>query len=152
MKRFEDYKELVPKRLLKAVNSLNDLNRFALLLALTEAERSYQELIEMGFSTGKLYNHLQHLLKNGLIENFYQRKEGSRHYSFYRIAPFGHTVLESILGIMETSLGSETIDGAAPDDYAYLKVQSSEKGSVNGFSVFEPESSCVSSDEIELRS
>ena len=112
----EDYERVIPERLLRALTSVQAKNRFTLLIALADKEYSYKELIDLGFSTGNLYNHLQDLLKSGLILNYYKKKIGVSNYSYYNISEFGKIFLENLLNTMEISVGLKMIEGTGSNE------------------------------------
>lgn len=61
---------------------------------------SFSELRnESGINPSSLNRCLTSLVGGGLVENYLQRKAESREYSFYRITPVGHVVLDETLSM-----------------------------------------------------
>jgi len=91
-----------PYELGKAVEGLNNKYRQDILLILNEVEKlSFSEIREkVGISRPLLANHLKKLIKSLLIEHFYEHEVGNENFSYYRIAPFGKTLLENMMGTL----------------------------------------------------
>lgn len=76
----------IPSQLRRAIKALSEDARLAVVVVLLKnGEMTFSELSRiLEMSSSNLTHHLKKLTQAALIENFFQRKEGSEEYSFYR--------------------------------------------------------------------
>lgn len=81
----------------KALHTLSDTTSIRIVSELERKNLSFTEIREkLDLSKGTLYYYLKKLIKSGLIVNYYQKRERSSEYSFYKLTPFGNQILEKL--------------------------------------------------------
>jgi len=82
--------------LLKAIS--NEL-RFKLALVLLENERlSFSEITKlMRMDNSLAKNHLKKLEIGGIIQNYFEKSEGTKDYSFYTLTDFGKAIVQNLI-------------------------------------------------------
>ena len=93
----------IPSQLRHAIKALSIDARLAIVVTLLKNEEmTFSELSRsLKMSSSNLTHHLKKLTQAALIENFFQRKEDSEEYSFYRATLLAEDFLKNILRSQE---------------------------------------------------
>jgi DNA-binding transcriptional ArsR family regulator len=86
MPTIEEQISEIPSQLRRAIKALSEDARLAIIIILLKnGEMTFSELSRaLTMSSSNLTHHLKKLTQAALIENFFQRKENTEEYSFYR--------------------------------------------------------------------
>lgn len=89
----------LPKKLLGVLNVVKSKFRFTLgNYLIDEGPVSFTEIVEMsGKSKSTIYSHLKRMKAAEFIENFYEKREDTNNYSYYRITPLGKKIIEGLI-------------------------------------------------------
>lgn len=100
----EDYKELLPREPMAAVDALgNDKSKAIIACLIEEGPRSYSELEDtLGIASGSLSNALDPLRDAGLVSKQIVDSEGEPYRSRYKVTPFG----KRFVSCLYSSLGT----------------------------------------------
>ena len=98
-----------PTELKLALKGLDNENRQKILLALlSHAKLSYADIQKTTDIKKTLVpNHLDVLIKNLLIEHFYEHKIGEKKYSYYQLSQYGKSLLENLFSSLTMTLVTE---------------------------------------------
>jgi len=93
----------IPSQLRRAIKALSEDARLAVVLVLLKnGEMTFSELSRvLNMSSSNLTHHLKKLIQAALIENFFQRKEDSDEYSFYRATLLAEDFTKNLLKSQE---------------------------------------------------
>ncbi|TFF94174.1 MAG: ArsR family transcriptional regulator [Promethearchaeota archaeon] len=98
-KKIDSYLDQIPEDfeyLLKALG-----NRFRLsitLILLEKKELSLSKLVrEVGEENSLVLNHLNKMELAGLVQNFIQKRENTREYSFYELTEYGNKIMKDLI-------------------------------------------------------
>lgn len=112
----KEYANLVPSEIKKAIKSLSNEKRIAVVAALIKnGESSFSELQkDLEIERTLLAAHLKILAKSSLVEHYYKHEEGNQKYSFYSTTGFGKdliNVLVSSLVPPQPFVAKDAIEG-----------------------------------------
>jgi len=93
----------IPSQLRRAIKALSEDARLAVVVVLLKnGEMTFSELSRvLNMSSSNLTHHLKKLIQAALIENFFQRKEDSDEYSFYRATLLAEDFTKNLLKSQE---------------------------------------------------
>lgn len=105
----------IPSQLRRAIKALSEDARLAIVIILLKnGEMTFSELSRLlNISSSNLTHHLKKLIQAALIENFFQRKEDSEEYSFYRATLLAEDFTRNMLRSQQA---------VTPDAFIYPKV------------------------------
>ena len=105
----------IPSQLRRAIKALSEDARLAIVVVLLKnGEMTFSELSRvLNMSSSNLTHHLKKLIQAALIENFFQRKEDSDEYSFYRATLLAEDFTRNMLQSQEV---------VTPDAFIYPKI------------------------------
>jgi len=103
MPTIEEQISEIPSQLRRAIKALSEDARLAVVLVLLKnGEMTFSELSRvLNMSSSNLTHHLKKLIQAALIENFFQRKEDSDEYSFYRATLLAEDFTKNLLKSQE---------------------------------------------------
>lgn len=103
----EEHVSEVPSQLRRAIKTLSEEARLAILIVLLKnGEMTFSELSRaVDMSSSNLTHHLRKLVQAALVENYFQRRQDSEEYSFYKGTVFAEDFARNVLGVLDyTSL------------------------------------------------
>jgi DNA-binding HxlR family transcriptional regulator len=96
-KKISEYANRVDPLIKRAICSLDDEKKFAIIALLKDGDRSFSQLMdELGLDQSTLRYHLKKLSFGGIIENYYQKRTDTTEYSFYKLSEFGRDLLSKL--------------------------------------------------------
>ena len=103
MPTIEEQISEIPSQLRRAIKALSEDARLAIVVVLLKnGEMTFSELSRvLNMSSSNLTHHLKKLIQAALIENFFQRKEDSDEYSFYRATLLAEDFTKNLLKSQE---------------------------------------------------
>lgn len=98
-----------PTELKLALKGLDNENRQKILLALlSHAKLSFADIQKTADIKKTLVpNHLDVLIKNLLVEHFYEHQLGEKKYSYYQLSEYGKSLLETLLSSLKMTVVTE---------------------------------------------
>lgn len=93
----------IPSQLRRAIKALSEDARLAILVVLLKnGEMTFSEVSRaLGMSSSNLTHHLKKLIQAALVENYFQRKEDSEEYSFYKPTLLAEDFARNMFGILD---------------------------------------------------
>ena len=100
-----------PTELKLALKGLDNEKRQKILLALlSHAKLSFADIQKTADIKKTLVpNHLDVLIKNLLIEHFYEHQLGEKKYSYYQLSQYGKSLLENLFSSLKMTVVTEYI-------------------------------------------
>lgn len=98
-----------PTELKLALKGLDNENRQKILLALlSHVKLSFADIQKTANVKKTLVpNHLDVLIKNLLIEHFYEHQLGEKKYSYYQLSQYGRSLLGHLFGSLKMTVETE---------------------------------------------
>lgn len=126
----------IPSQLRRAIKALSEDARLAILVVLLKNdEMTFSELSRtLGISSSNLTHHLKKLIQAALVENYFQRKEDTEEYSFYKPTLLAEDFSRNMFGILDYT---NLLEGALvrvqkpivyPDLFPSILERSTERG------------------------
>jgi DNA-binding transcriptional ArsR family regulator len=93
----------IPSQLRRAIKALSEDARLAVLVVLLKnGEMTFSELSRaLDMSSSNLTHHLKKLIQAALVENYFQRREDTEEYSFYKPTLLAEDFARNMFGVLD---------------------------------------------------